>query len=106
MKKHKKRAALQYVALVYGSALTLTLGMLRCAQKTRQALYGGQPVMAQISPKTDVSASYEISLGGGEWVWNLQLPTTPISEQIAAHLPPCMAKWMLQFFSTMEKAVH
>ena len=68
MKRHKKRAALQYVALVYFSFLALTLGTLRCAQKTRQALYGGQPAMAQITAKSEFSINE----------WNLLLSHTRI----------------------------
>lgn len=105
MKKHKKRAALQYVALVYFSFLALTLGTLRCAQKTRQALYGGQPAMAQITAKSEFSRDYQVSLGGGEWIWNLKFPEKSPADHLSQILPPCLPKWTLFLFSTIRNAI-
>ena len=64
MKNRIKKAALTAV-LGYCSVVGLGFGMLRAAQQTRRTLYGGTPVMAQITQRQSPGAA-EITLGGGE----------------------------------------
>lgn len=101
-RKHKKRTARFYAVLVYLTSISLSFGMLRSAQKTRQAIYGGQPVMAQVTP-TEQPYCYQVSLGGGEWVWTLTMPTQSPLLKWSEYLPPCMGKWVMQLMALTEK---
>ena len=74
--------------------------MLRAAQKTRQILYGGQPVPAHVNVQSD--NHYQISLGGGEWNFLLDTADNGAAEQLARYLPPCMVKWILQIFVSAD----
>ena len=80
--------------------------MLKAAQKTRQMLYGGQPVMAQIvrEPLPESRTAYTVSLGGGEWGFRFSLPSRADAEKAAEQLPPCMGKLLLQIFLLTDRA--
>lgn len=98
-KKHKKRTAFCYAVLIYLLGIGLLYGMLRVAQRTRQALYGGAPVMASLTqPIAENDRCYALSLGGGEWNWELTLPDHATLEAAWEAAPPCMAKWLVQIY--------
>ena len=105
MRKDMKKAA---VIAVFGylSVMSLGCGMLKAAQKTRQTLYGGQPVMAQVTGQKlpDSPAAYTVSLGGGEWNLRFSLPPLSAAENAAEQLPPCMGKLLLQLFLFSDRA--
>ncbi len=102
-RRRAKKAAL-LAAFCYICVLAGGIGMLRAAQRTRQILYGGQPVMAQRSGQK--GSGGQITLGGGEW----QLPLPELSEQeeqaaaLAAKLPPCTAKYLLRLTFLTDRA--
>ena len=103
-RRRTKNAAL-LAAFSYLCILFLGLGMLKAAQRTRQILYGGQPVMAQLTPAADAS-SKTMELGGGEW----EIPLPAVSgvqtaaEQFAAKLPPCTLKYFFRLGILADRA--
>ena len=105
MKKRMKKAAV-IAAFGYCSVTAFCCGMLKAAQKTRQTLYGGQPVMAQVVRQTlpESRTAYTVSLGGGEWGFRFSLPSYAETEQAAEQLPPCMGKLLLEIFLFTERA--
>lgn len=108
MRKSRKKAALT-AAFLYLAVLSLGTGMLRAAQRTRQTLYGGHPVMAQLSRTVPDDAeqspgSYEMTLGGGEWVFTFTAPDPSEAERMAAYLPPCTLRFVLRLVSLADAA--
>ena len=102
IKKAACRAAFGYLAF-----LALGMGMLRAAQQTRRTLYGGQPVLAQISkplPDAADDPQYRVALGGGEWEITLSLPELTGAAEAAAAMPPCTAKLLLRIAALMNAA--
>lgn len=96
MTKRMKKAAV-IAAFGYFSIAGLGFGLLRTAQQTRRTLYGGQPVMAQLSrPLPENASTYQMVLGGGEWELTFSLPAVSGVAQSAAQLPPCTAKLLLR----------
>ncbi|HBI85908.1 MAG TPA: hypothetical protein DDX71_06435 [Ruminococcus sp.] len=98
---HRTKKAAVYAAMVYLAVLGLGLSMLRAAQQTRRTLYGGHPVMAQLSrtlPHAPEKApdSYSVELGGGEWSLGFSLPDPQRMAHLTDALPPCTAKLMLR----------
>ena len=107
-RRYAKKAA-WLAAFCYLSGLALSVGMLKAAQKTRQILYGGQPVMAQISQRIPDDAggeSVEMELGGGEWTLTVPAVQQTVNslEQYAADMPPCMGKYLLRLLSLADRA--
>ena len=102
MKKRIKKAA-AIAALGYCSVMGLGFGMLRTAQQTRRTLYGGTPVMAQVTQQQS-SDTVEITLGGGEW--RLQIPQPELSgaAKAADILPPSMGKLLLRLVFLFDSA--
>ena len=102
MKKRIKKAAL-IAALGDCSVMGLGFGMLRAAQQTRRTLYGGTPVMAQITQQRENTPA-EIALGGGEW--RLQIPQPELSgaAKAADVLPPSMGKLLLRLVFLFDSA--
>lgn len=99
MKRQKKRAAV-YAVFLYLILTGFLCGILKAAQTTRKTLYGGEPVMAQLTealPADTGAPSRSITLGGGEW--KIPLPAAGsvqmISEQ-AESLPPCALTALLR----------
>lgn len=99
MNHRKKRAAL-FAASGYIAVMGLGLSLLRAAQQTRRTLYGGQPVMAQLtqtlSQDEKAPVCYQMELGGGEWSLEITLPARQRAEQLADALPPCSLKLLLR----------
>ena len=105
MKRSIKKAAFM-AAVGYLSVMTLGCGMLKAAQRTRRTLYGGQPVMAQVT-KQELSESrpvYTVSLGGGAWQFTFSTPQRDTVEKAAEQLPPCMGKLLLQILLYADRA--
>ncbi len=103
MRRDMKRAILCAV-IGYLIAVGFACGMLRTAQKTRQTLYGGTPVLAQVTkklPDTEQSGSYEFCFGGGEW--QLSMPLAGGSPD-ADGFPPCTAFWLLRLRNLSVRA--
>lgn len=96
MKKRMKKAAM-IAALGYISVMGLGCGMLKAAQQTRQMLYGGKPVMAQVTQQQS-SSSANITLGGGEWELQVQQPELSGIMKAAEALPPSMGKLLLRLW--------
>lgn len=106
-KKRKKRTAVCYAVLVYLTTLFLMLGLLRTAQKTRQVLYGGKPVLASLTPPLENSnESFMLSLGGGEWSYPVSIYDEDTSFSFTRFIPPCMAKWLMQTFLTAAQTTE
>ena len=105
MNRRIKKAAV-IAAFGYCSVTAFCCGMLKAAQKTRQMLYGGQPVMAQIvrEPLPESRTAYTVSLGGGEWGFRFSLPSRADAEKAAEQLPPCMGKLLLQIILLTDRA--
>lgn len=105
MKRDMKKAAV-IAAFGYLSVMSLGCGMLKAAQKTRQTLYGGQPVMAQVAKQVlpDSRTAYTVSLGGGEWRFRYALFSRAEAEQKAEQLPPCLAKLLIQIILRADRA--
>ena len=97
MRKRAKKAAF-LAAFSYLAVLGLGCGMLRAAQRTRQTLYGGQPVMAQIARQElpEHRTACTLTLGGGEWRLHAVFPSGSGAAQAAEQLPPCMLKLLLR----------
>ena len=105
MRRNMKKAVL-IAAFGYLSVMSLSCGMLKAAQITRQTLYGGRPVMAQIAKQElpDSRTAYSVSLGGGEWQFRWSsLNREAISEK-AEQLPPCMAKLLIRMILRADSA--
>lgn len=102
MKKRIKKAAC-IAAFGYCSVMGLGFGMLRTAQQTRRILYGGMPVMAQVTQQQN-AASAQIALGGGEWMLQIHLPVLSGAEKAADALPPSMGKLMLRLLFLSDTA--
>ncbi len=102
MKKRIKKAAL-IAAFGYCSVTGLGLGMLKAAQQTRRTLYGGTPVMAQVTQKQS-PPSAEITLGGGEWTLQFQPPELSNTAKAAEILPPSMGKLLLRLVILFDAA--
>ena len=108
-RRRAKKAAL-LAAFCFICILLLGVGMLKAAQRTRQILYGGQPVMAQLSPGAETSeeqsAAGSLELGGGEW----HIPLPELSgmrqnaERLAAEMPPCLMKLFLRLGILADRA--
>ncbi|MBR3679305.1 MAG: hypothetical protein IKL87_03795 [Oscillospiraceae bacterium] len=98
-RRHKKRTAVFYAVLVYMMSMLFILGFLRTAQKTRQVLYGGKPVLSSVT-KAEFSddSGYILSFGGGEWTIPFEGSGTLTAEKILPVLPPSMAKWMVRTY--------
>ena len=96
MKKRIKKAAV-IAAFGYISVMGLGYGMLKAAQQTRQTLYGGTPVMAQVTQQQSSSAA-EVTLGGGEWKMQIQKPKFSGAAKAAEALPPSMGKLLLRLW--------
>ncbi len=94
MKNRIKKAALT-AALGYCSVVGLGFGMLRAAQQTRRTLYGGTPVMAQVTQQQSPGTA-EITLGGGEWQLRIRQPELSGAAKAAEALPPSMGKLLLR----------
>ena len=103
MTKRIKKAAL-IAAFGYFSVAGLGFGLLRAAQQTRRTLYGGQPVMAQLSRPLPETDAYQLALGGGEWELTFSLPALSGAEQAAAQLPPCTVKLLLRLAMLADRA--
>lgn len=102
MQKRIKKAAL-IAAFGYCSVAGLGFGMLKAAQQTRRMLYGGTPVMAQVTQQ-DSPPSAEITLGGGEWCFEIQPPVLSGAAKAADALPPSVGKLLLRLGILFEKA--
>lgn len=98
----KKRKAAAGAAFIYVLGMGFVCGMLRAAQVTRRTLYGGVPVMAQVTAESG-SAPYRIALGGGEWELTLD-PAHPEPAALAEKLPPCLLKWLLRLDVLSQRA--
>lgn len=107
MKKRTKKAA-AIAAFGYFSVMSLGLGMLKAAQQTRRTLYGGTPVMAQVThqtlPEDSAAQSAEISFGGGEWTVQLTAPKLSGAIDAAENLPPSMSRLLLRLAVFSDKA--
>lgn len=97
MNKRKKKAAF-IAAFGYLSVMSLGLGMLKAAQQTRQTLYGGTPVLAQVTHQElpDAPQTAEITFGGGEWTLHLTAPELSGVTEAAENMPPSMGKLLLR----------
>ena len=107
-KKRKIKAACM-AAFVYLAGLALCIGILRAAQQTRQILYGGETVMVQmtqIQEAKDASEAYQITFGGGEWVWEIYIPEKSYAAVIAEKLPPSMTKALFRLLCVAEELVN
>lgn len=104
MKKRIKKAAL-IAAFGYCSVMGLGFGMLKAAQQTRRTLYGGTPVMAQITQRPSPGAA-EITLGGGEWAMQIQQPELSAAVSKADLLPPSLCKLLLRFYFLSDSAAY
>lgn len=104
MKKRIKKAA-AIAALGYCSVMGLGFGMLRTAQQTRRTLYGGTPVMAQVTQQQS-SDTAEIMLGGGEWQLQLRQPELSGAAKAAGYLPPSMGRLLLRLCQLSDYAAH
>ena len=102
MKKRIKKAAL-IAAFGYLSVTGLGFGMLKAAQQTRRTLYGGAPVMAQVTQQQSHEAA-EITLGGGEWHMQIQLPELQCLTEAADALPPSLLKLLLRIVMLADRA--
>ena len=102
MKKRIKKAA-WIAAFGYCSVMGLGFGMLRTAQQTRRMLYGGTPVMAQVTQQNAPSAA-QISLGGGEWTLQIQPPEISGAAKAVDMLPPSMGKLLLRLWFLSDSA--
>ena len=102
MKKRIKKAAL-IAAFGYISVTGLGFGMLRTAQQTRRTLYGGTPVMAYVTQQQASSAA-EITLGGGEWQLQIQMPELEFLAKAAEALPPSVGKLLLRIVVLADRA--
>lgn len=103
MKKRMKKAAFA-AAFGYCAVLALGLGMLRTAQQTRRILYGGMPVMAQLSQPVRDQPDYQLALGGGEWNLALALPDFSAAAEYAAMAPPCTGSLWIRLFLIADSA--
>ncbi len=105
MQQRIKKAAC-YAALIYCSGAGLLFGMLRAAQQTRRTLYGGQPVMAQVTRQAlpECRPVYTVSLGGGAWQFSFSTPERAAVEKAAEQLPPCMGKLLVQIILFADRA--
>lgn len=105
MRRDMKKAAV-IAAFGYLSVMSLGCGMLKAAQVTRQTLYGGQPVMAQIAKQSlpDSRTAYTVSLGGGEWRFRWSLPCRDAVAEKTEQLPPCMAKLLVRIILLADRA--
>ena len=105
MKKRTKKAAC-IAAFGYLAVSGLSFGMLRAAQETRRTLYGGTPVMAQLTqslhPEKD-QREYLLLLGGGEWEIPVTLPDFSEAGYAAAQLPPCTGKLFVRMFLLADR---
>lgn len=104
MRKRTKKAAFA-AAFGYISIVGLGLGMLKAAQQTRRTLYGGAPVMAQITHETE-TAETAITLGGGEWTIAVTPPETHTAIAAAEALPPSTAKLLLRLAILADRAAN
>lgn len=99
MKKRTKKAAM-IAAFGYLSVMSLGLGMLKAAQQTRRTLYGGTPVLAQVThqalPDDAAPHTAEITFGGGEWTVQLTAPELSGALEAAENLPPSMGRLLLR----------
>ncbi len=103
MQKRRKKAAC-IAAFGYCSVLILGMGMLRTAQQTRRTLYGGVPVLAQITHPPQ-SGETAVSLGGGEWELHISMPEYHSAlSQTADALPPSAEKLLLRLFLLSDSA--
>lgn len=104
MKKRAKKAAI-IAAFGYISIAGFGLGMLKAAQQTRQTLYGGKPVLAQVTHEAQPdSGAAEISLGGGEWIIRLKTPETAEAIEKAEAMPPSVGKLILRLAILADQA--
>lgn len=104
MKKRTRKAAM-IAAFGYISVVGFGLGMLKAAQQTRRTLYGGKPVLAQIThQELPDSNTAEIVLGGGEWTIRFRTPQTAAVIQAAETLPPSAGKLMLRLAILSDQA--
>ena len=94
MKRRIKKAAC-IAAFGYFSVMGLGFGMLRAAQQTRRTLYGGTPVMVQVTQQAS-PPSAQITLGGGEWTFRIHPPALSAAEKAAGSLPPSMGRLLLR----------
>ena len=96
MNNRQKKAALCGL-LGYLAVTGLACGMLKTALVTRKTLYGGQPVMAQVTRRETADGSaYDISLGGGEWKIALTETDGSTIQRIAEALPPGLFRWIFR----------
>lgn len=102
MKKRTKKAAC-IAAFGYFAVCGLGFGMLRAAQETRRTLYGGTPVMAQLTQPLSDHQEQKLLLGGGEWEISLSLPDFSETGDAAAQLPPCTGKLLLRMFYLTDR---
>ena len=103
MRNNRKKAILCAV-IGYLIAVGFTCGMLRTAQKTRQTMYGGTPVLASVTkklPDKEQPGSYMFDFGGGEW--HLTVPAENNSVR-TEQLPPCAAVWLMRLRILSERA--
>ncbi len=105
--RRRARKAALLAAFSYICILTGGIGMLKAAQKTRQILYGGQPVMAQLHSSSVQNGTQTVmELGGGEW----RVPLPDYAEEkaaaaeYAAEMPPCTLKYLLRLALLAENA--
>lgn len=107
MKKCTKKAA-AIAAFGYCSVMGLGLGMLKAAQQTRRTLYGGTPVLAQVThqelPDDSAPQTAEITFGGGEWTVQLTAPALFEAAETAENLPPSMSRLLLRLAILTDKA--
>ena len=96
--KNNMGKALICAVIGYLIAVGFCFGMLKTAQRTRKRLYGGRPVMAQVTKElpdsSTQSGSLAVSFGGGEW--QIRLPSGADYSHLTAHIPPCGAVWLLR----------
>lgn len=105
MNKRKKKAAM-IAAFGYLSVMSLGLGMLKAAQQTRRTLYGGTPVLAQVTHQElpDMPQTSEVTFGGGEWTLHLTAPELSEAIEAAENMPPSMGKLLLRLAMLSDQA--
>lgn len=107
MKSRKKSSAV-YAALIYLTVTGFPFGMLKAAQTTRRLLYGGSPVMAQLTQAVPQDAEHParcLELGGGEW--KIQLPADDDSDSVLQtlpdKLPPGVLKALFRLYTLTDR---
>ena len=107
--KHRTKKAACIAAFGYIAVCGLGFGMLKAAQETRRTLYGGTPVMAQVTKPVNPQnhdETYQLMLGGGEWKLSFALPDISENGNAAAQLPPCTGKIFIRMFLLADQTAE